>query len=110
MNPVWIATTSIDYVKEFSRDSDFQKEIFFLYYFNIASFDCYMLTDASWIPNSNWGGVGFVIVNTYKKIVVAEANTVDASLALDVELQAVKLGLNIASNWASALQPFSQIV
>ena len=91
LDPQWIAISSIDYVKEFSKEGNYQREIFFLNSFNLYASQCHRYTNGSWIPGSQIGNSGFVIVNTYRKIVFAEAR--EQMLILHLKLNYMQLTL-----------------
>lgn len=83
--------------KEFHRNANQQRELFFLNIFGNHPYKFFLFNDASWLPNSQIGGSGFYVVNAYNMIVVAGCSNLTEYSALEAKLTAVEHGLKAAA-------------
>lgn len=98
-DPHQIALQAFDHVHEFNKSACYQREIFLLNHFNTNSADFYLFTDGSWVHSNHFIGVGFVIINSNQKILVAGCIIIEVRSALEAEVGAVEIALKVAETW-----------
>lgn len=89
----------VDQVRKHTKIANSQMEKYLIVDLNDDTSSYYIFTNTSWMSTTQSGDVGFVIINSHRKFILASCNRVAANAWLEAKLYALEVEIIVAQDW-----------